>query len=799
MGETNMFRNYLTLGLRNIFKNKLHSLINIVGLAIAIGTCIWGYVNYEFSQSFDGFHKNGDRIFEICSVRKNSQALENWCLVPVPLTTAVTEDIPGVEKSIPLDIYRGTLKYEDKVFQERLVFAGADFFDVFSFPILKGDKDALSRPDQIVLSEDMASKYFGEDDPLGKQLIVSLNESERFPFQVGAVAKNFPKNTTLPCDILLPSERIRDIAKKDITDWGAKIDAAFIRISENVSPAGVSNQLQKYVDLTNGPQPNWQIDSYYLEPLTNVPYLTGNELRGYPFRGSLHPAAIIAPSIVALLILFLACFNYINIAISSSAQRLKEIGIRKVVGALRSQLVLQFLGENAIICTLALVLGVGLGEVFVSFYNGLWPELDLRISLLENPAFLLFVGLLLLVTAIIAGAYPAFYISSFRPVSILQGRQKLARTNPYIKILVTFQFVISMLNIIIAFAFSHNSDFLQNGEIGFKHKNILTVPLQNASQFDLLRQTLASRPEIIQIAGTRNAFLSWSDMVEARHGEAKSRAAYYHVGENYLELIEIDAIHGRTFDFQQATDLEQVIMVNETFIKEMGLPMAAGQYVKLTYADEEREYLIKAIFRDVNDEGIYEAVEPVVLKATKPNNYAALVLEFDSDKHEEVSVLVKNAWLHLFPYSPYEGYFYEDTMTQELRVSNTIKTSFLYISIIASLLVTMGLFALISLNIAKRTKEIAIRKIVGASVARISNLIVKDTAFLLLFAAIISIGAGYFLVDLFVASIYDHYAPFSLTPYLLASFIVMFVALFAFLLQIGKIVMNNPVESLRYE
>ena len=442
-----MFKNYLKIALRNLYKNKLYSMINIIGLGVAVGVCVAGYVNYQYSQSFDSFHENAEHIYAINSYNVQNDFRQNWSYIPMPMAPIIKKDIPGIEKLSRISVSGGTLRYGDKVFNESFFLVEKDFFEMFSFPIKWGNKETFNNQNSMVITEEIAGKYFGSDNPVGKQLILSPDGERVFDFIVRGVIQTPPKNSSLPIDIIIPFERFEELSGVNLSDWKSLARATFIQVAAKSSPAKIEGQLQVHTKQTNESNPDWKIQGFYLMPLLQLANSSG-ELSGGPFRQGMHPAAIVAPSVTALLVLLLACFNFVNTAIAFSSKRLKEIGVRKVMGGLRSQLVKQFLGENLLLCFIALLLGMLLAEIFVPAYDSLWPELSLSINYSDNLGLIGFLTGLLLFTALAAGAYPAFYVSAFNPVSIFRGEQKLGGTNQLIRVLLTFQFAISITAII---------------------------------------------------------------------------------------------------------------------------------------------------------------------------------------------------------------------------------------------------------------------------------------------------------------------------------------------------------------
>jgi hypothetical protein len=442
-----MIRSYLKVALRNLYRNKFYSVINIVGLGVAMAICVVGYVNYQFGQSFDSYHENAEKIFLLCNSKGQGNNVLDWSVVPMPMLPAIREGIPGIEKVSRIGLSGGTVRYGDKVFREAFHYVDEDYFDMFTFPVMSGDDDVLRDKSALVITDEIAEKYFGDENPIGKELILSVEPGQEFLLTVRAIITKPPMNSSMQISICLPYERLQDIREYDIDSWDNWTRGGFIQIADHASLPEIEQKLQAYVQTANDANPDWQINAFHLCPLPQLASAS-RDLRGAPFTNGLHPAALVAPAVTALLVLLLACFNFVNTAIAYSSRRLNEIGIRKVVGGVRGQLVKQFLGENLVLCFIAMLVAAVLAEIFVPAYDSLWPELSLTMDYSENLGVVgFFIGLLLF-TAVAAGAWPAFYISAFKPVDILKGKQKLGGTNPLIRVLLTFQFALSITSII---------------------------------------------------------------------------------------------------------------------------------------------------------------------------------------------------------------------------------------------------------------------------------------------------------------------------------------------------------------
>jgi len=792
-----MLTSYFKLALRTLYKSKLYALINITGLSVAIAVCITGYLNYQFSQSYDNFQQNRQSLYAVHSFKVLNGERQDWSLAPMPVGPAVTNDVAGVERFSRLQLAGGTLRYGDKVFNETFHCVDPDFLQMFTFKLLQGSATLVRDKRSLAISDEIAEKYFGTADPVGKQVEITVGDNAPTSFTVAGVFQRTPTNSTLQFNLLLPMENYFEFYQIDRQDWTRFARVTILQVPQNGDIAAIEAQLRRYLPISNESNPDWELAGLYIEPFVNIPKVA-RELRGDPYF-SMPGSAILGPSIVAVLVLLLACFNYVNTAVAFAGRRLKEIGIRKVVGGLRRQLIAQHLTENLVVCFIALLLGMGLAEIFVPAYDSLWPFMSISLSYSANPGLVLFLILLLPLTAVAAGAYPAFYVSAFRPVTIFTGTQRFGGTNALIRILLTLQFALSIMAIISGLVFRLNAEYIRSADLGFEREQVLVLPIRGESDYLTLKPVLKANPDVLVVAGSRNMVgYSWST-VEIERDEQRGEVALFKVGEEYFRTTGLSLASGRKLDWQLQSDLEAGVLVNETLVREFGWPEPEGHYLKLTFDEQEREYRVVGVVRDFRTNGLWRPVLPSALILAPPANYRYLSIRIADGRLSHVSEFVRQSWKALFPGRPYDGFFLDQVMAEALQVSESIRESFFFIAIIAVLIAAMGLFALVSLNIAKRTKEIGVRKMLGASVARIGQLISKEFVLLLSIAFVVAVPLGYVSTELLMGSIYAYHVGFNPLPFLHAGVVMFLVAFLTVGLHVYRAATANPVSALRDE
>lgn len=791
-----MIRSYLKSALRNLYHNKFYAIINIIGLGVAMALCVVSYINYKFGNSFDSFHEHYDNLYVINgSMKYNDQGFE-WILTPAPLANEINNNVPDV-KVCKVSYYSGTVRFEEKVFNEHIYFVDNTFFDMFTFPVIKGFPQALEIHNGIIINDQLAQKYFGSEEPIGKEITINMDEKHDYTFQVAGVIKKPPLNSSLDLSMILPYAAVERLRGVDLTSWQEWADATFIQLEDKSSENIVLGNLNSFVNVINQKNLTFETCHFSLLPFKKLAS-TSRELSNYAFRRGIDHTAIRAPLVVALMALILACLNFINTTISFASKRLKEIGIRKVIGGVRSQLIIQFLGENFILCFLALLLAGCLSEIFVPAYSSLWPELSLTVDYLSNLNLIVFLIVLLFVTAVTAGLYPAFYVSKFKPAVILKQKQKLGGTNSLIRVLLTFQLAISITAIIGAIIISQNAAFLKNLDHGFDREDILCIRIKNESQYNLLKEALKDNTDIMNLGASEQLMSHYITGAFAEDGQNKYSIYSFGIGENFFQTAGFRLIEGRSFNSQLVSDHEAVI-INETLLKDFGWTDISDRQIKLIYQDTTRLCSVIGIVEDFYPNGINLKIKPTVLRLSTPDQYHYLSIKCKEGKKGEVVSFIEKTWKKLFTDQPYRSFWFEDMSADDEQVNNSIKLTFIYVAAMVLLISCMGIFALISLNIVKRTKEIGIRKVLGATFTDVSVIILKEFLLVIAISSVLAGFLGHFLVNLLMSSIWIYYVGYSMFPFIVSPVLVIIVAFLTAGYRIASAARANPVDALKYE
>jgi ABC-type antimicrobial peptide transport system permease subunit len=719
---------------------------------------------------------------------------QDWTIVPTALAPVIKEEIQEVENYVRFARTRGIIRYEDKVFNESIAYTDADFFEMFTFPLNKGDKNVFKSKTGIIISSEIAQKYFGSENPVGKRITLSYTGEKFQNFIVGGVTAKFPKNSSIVFDILLPYSIYQKNRNIDDSDWKSWCNAVFIQTKSNTNSKIITDKIRNYISFQNNANPDRKVQEFYLDPLLNIAH-RAHLVRGEILPFAMHPSAVYGPAVTAFLTLLLACFNFMNTSVAYSSRRLKEIGIRKVIGGHRRQLIAQFLGENFLLCILAFVTGMILAKWLVPVYDSLWPDISLDLDYSNNIGIFGFILVLISFTGIAAGAYPAFYISRFNPTEIIKGQQKLGNNNFFKRTMIVFQFSISIMAIISAFILSENADFQKNIDLGFEKDRIIVAPIKTYANYRLYKSEILSHPDIIETAGSSMLVGRRWSRTEVESNLIKSEVNVIDVGENYMEISDFRLLKGRFFMSDRESADKNSVVVNENFVKEFAWDSPLGKHIKMG----SEEFKVIGVIKDFLPNGLFLDVRPFFMRLTDKENYRYISIKFNSQNPESIMNDLKITWKRLFPNLPFEGFYQDEVLLTSLRTNDSIKTAFIYNSITTVFIACMGLFALVSLNIVKKIKEIGIRKVLGATTGKITLIVSREFVILLLISVLIGTWCGYYLMNFMLSTIFAYTVGFKLMPFFSSTVLIFLFSLLTVSYQVFKAASSNPADCLRDE
>ncbi|HEY5747029.1 MAG TPA: ABC transporter permease [Chryseolinea sp.] len=790
-----MIQNFLRITIRNMMKNKLFIFINVFGMGIAIACCIVAYFNWEFDARFNTHHVNAPAIYRVSSIREFEKQSTLYGHAPIPLGAAIRQNIPDVKHTMRLWWSYSDFKVDDNIFRAGLAYADPDIFDMFTFEFINGSPAALKDKSKVVLSDEMAIKLFGSTDVVGKMLTqvdgAILKEKE-----VGGVFKKQPAGSSFGEDSYTHFDNFFDDVK-EVTenDWKNR-DMLFVQIEDPSRVSAVQKQLQTFTENNNKVREDFIIKEFVLDPFVGMAQRDEEMDTWSRMRPSSPKAAVISPIVMAVLILLIACFNMTNTAIAISSRRLKEIGIRKVMGSVRAQLIVQFIGETMFICFVALIVGLFLGEVLLLSWNALWTEMKLTSHYLDNPSFLMFLVAVLFFTGLVAGSYPAFYISNFEPVSILKGQMKFGGTNYFTRTLLALQYAISLIAIIFAIAFYANSKYQSNFDLGFNEKSVIIAYVSNQGEFDTYRNAIQQNKDIVSIAGSKHSIFSSGYNDPIKYESKQMETDIIEVGDGYLNTMNMHLVEGRDFIKDSENDKKESIIVTEKLAKDFGWDKPLGK--EIVWMDTVKLYVI-GVVKDVYTNGLWDKMDPLMLRYIGPEQYTHVIVSGPMDKMVSINKAMEAQWKQVFPNRLYNGRFLDENTVEAREVNDNIVKMFAFLGIVALMLSGTGLYTLVSLNIIKKMKEIGIRKVLGASVSNITRIINTEFVIILVVASALGSWASYFAVDALMGSIWDYYLPMSAVTVAISVFILFFISAAAIGYKVLSAAAMNPVNTLRTE
>ncbi|WP_020526389.1 ABC transporter permease [Flexithrix dorotheae] len=793
-----MIKNYIKVALRSLLKNKSYVIINTFGLGISLACCVAAYLLLAYNIEFDNHFNSEDteRIYKVHThIKNNDGTYQQNINAPLPLAPIAIEEISGIDRFTRYVGEGCYMRYDEKVFSEGVSFADSTFFDMFKFNLLEGDFKSFDDKYSIFLSEKLAKKYFGEESAVGKLMVMSFANEYDIEVIVGGVFEKPPVNSTFYFEAMMRFENYTDLHKLEAGNWSDWRDpAVFFEVANVENVDNITNNLQKYVPIRNEAKQDQHVTAYKLE---HFDANFNQENIGWTYvnlRISYVPLLVF--SILALIILLIACFNLTNTSIALTAKRLKEVGVRKAIGARKSQIVFQFLFEISITITLALIVGLALSQIIVPAFSQMW-ELPYGLQDLSGANFFIAMLILLFTAAVIAGTYPAILNSSHNTIALLKGGIKIKGTNVLTRILVTMQFALSVIVLVAGVVFIQNGQFQESLSFGYDKENVITVRIRGEQEFEALYNEVQSNPKVRKVAACDHhvGIFPYENPIKIDTTEYSIRV--YEVGDGYLEAMGLDLIEGREFKKDSKSDFEESVVVNQTFVEKTGLknPIETvvtfqGKKVRIVGVVENH---IDNLFRS-------KEPEPYMFKMTSKDRYSRLIVNVDKGDIGRMQKDLENTWKKVFPEKPFESRTQEEIVFQETRnVNGNLKKVFIFLTILGGLLSASGIFSLASLNIEKRTKEIGVRKVLGASVKSVVALINREFLIIMTSAVILGGIVGFLLTDALLSEIYAYHIPVSLISVSLSGFIIFAVGMLTTSTTIFRAARANPVDTLRDE
>ena len=776
-----MFFNYLKITIRNIQKHRAYSLINTAGLAIGLACCVLILLWVQDELSYDRFHENAENLY--------AATFSNGSTVtPTALGPFLQEEYPEIIQSSRYSTQgRSLLKYEDtEIYEDGGIMVDPEFITMFTIRFLEGDPEkALNNPNSILLSERFVQRLFGTKDPIGQTVVYNAGLS----LNVTGVFKNYPSNSHIRFEYILPLA-LAKTWNRDLNTWEANNIRTYVQLQAGTPVQPVDRKISGVVE-NHRPQDQRPLS---LQPITRL------HLNPFQHEGGAITYVYLF-SALAFFILLIACINFINLTTAKSSTRAKEVGIRKAVGAYRANLIRQFFGESLFLTLIASILGIGLCILLLPWFNNLtgkaftW-EYMLRLNILFE-----IIGIILL-TVVISGSYPALFLSRFQPVTVLQGKGKSGLKGArFRKVLVVLQFSLSVLLILGTLMVYQQVNFLRERDVGYDRDNIVILGIGNrfVQNSERIKTELLSNPNILHITLVDVAPYRWQSNagVGDVHWEGKTtqqvKMVMTSVDYDFLETLGLEMAQGRFFAKEHATDVTEAYVVNQAAVKAMEMDEPVGKELKVW--DSSRRII--GVVKDYHFESLHNRIIPMAMRID-PRWYGQACVRITPHRVNDTLSFIENKWEEVYPEYPFEYRFLEDTIQRLYRSEQSIGKIVSIFTLLALVISCLGIFGLSSYTAEQRTKEIGIRKVLGASVTNIIKSISREFVMLVVIANVIVWPIAYFLMNWWLQS-FAYRITIGWLTFLLTGMAVLAVSLLTVSRQIIRAATANPADSLRYE
>lgn len=802
-----MFKNYLTIAWRSLIKDKTFTIINIAGLSVAFGVTILLSMVTFFELSYDNFHKNSDRIYEVYIEQQTVNGPEVGTSQPTPFAPALKAEAPDIEK-ITRVLQDGALVINGKKeFSLNAIWIDPDFFSMFTFPVKEGNvNNALQNLSSVVITKKTANKLFGGTDVVGKTLSI-LNDGKEKPFTVSAVIENIPTNSSMDFEIAIRFENNREYAKT-LNVWDSQYHQVYAQLQNNFSEAQFNKNIQAFVKLHyQGAIENLKRDGAVanekgkfidlrLLPLRDVHFTSFR--KGFADVDRTIPLLILG---IAMLILFIACVNFINMSIAKSAQRLREIGMRKVLGANKKQLFFQFWFESLLVFLVSIAIGVLLSILFLGDFKTIFRT-SVSFNIFTYPLISIgFISVMLFITFLVGG-YPALLLTRLSTVQYLRGKLETSGKNRVRDVLIVVQFGIAILLITASLVIRSQVDFMRNKNLGYDKEQVISIPLNGKKNsyaaLQLLKQELRVNPNVLGVSGANNNLGRGKDgsqsssMVGFEYKGRNVSTNFLVVDYEFIQTLGIKIVQGRNFN--SAADSIGVV-INEAMAKELGEkdPLTAQLEI-----NNGVYYPVLGVVKDYNFQDLDRAIKPLTFFISKYSDLTYAYVKVAPSNMAKSFEEVEKAFKKIEPNAEFLGSFLDENIDNTFRREKSMSALITSGSLIAIVLSCIGLFAMSILIVAQKKKEIGIRKVIGASVFSVSYLLTKEFLKLVLVAFLIASPIAWWLMKEWLQN-YAYRIDLSAWFFVVSGLLSVFIALITISTRTIKAAISNPVKSLRSE
>lgn len=813
-----MLRNYFKIAFRNLWKNKVYALINIVGLSVAFGSAMLLFLTARFELSFDDFQANKEHLYKVFFKLNLADGTRMGTSMPAPLTPALKADFKSEIKHISRIMDSGVQVVQgNKTLDQDLNYVDADFLKMFSFEMLKGNPNtALNDLRSIVINKSTAEKLFGSGEPIGQTINLNFGEKTE-GFLVTGVVANAPENSTIESEMMIRFENNPSYqANKE--EWNNQNHNLYIQLAENVSQETFEKKLkpftQKYYKGTidqikkEGGKPDERGEVFSIRTFSLLDEHFMKHNGGVLVKDKMYPYMLL---IVSILVVLIACINFINLSIARSLERAKEVGMRKALGAVKNQILGQFWGEAFILCIIGFLIGSLLATLTMPTYNSLFRS-TISLQSLLNPATALVLIISFLGITLIAGGYPALVVSKFNIIEVLKGKLKVnTKSGGLQNTLIIVQFSIAIMLISSTIIIWNQIDFLRNKPLGFDETQVISIPIghevQGTKVLDYMRNKLANQPQIVSITGADINVGRGKDnsMSQSGYGFELEGKTYHTNGLNvdydYIKTLGLNLATGRDFAREFPSDKSRSIVINETMAKELGFnkPTLAAAIGKNLPLGDSLGRTIVGVVKDYHFESLKNKIASMTffLQNDFGYNYVFVKIAPNTAPKETMDMLAK-VYKEFAPKSEFQGSFLDENTNNQYRKEERFSQIIMSAAVLAIVLSCMGLFAIAIMMITRRTKEIGIRKVLGASIPSLVVLLSKEFLILVGIAILIASPIAYYAMDKWLAD-FVYRIDVGWQIFAMAGCVAVIISLLTVSYQAIRAALMNPVKSLRAE
>lgn len=789
-----MLRNYLKITFRSIWRQKGYAFINIFGLAIGLACCLLILLWVQDELSFDRFHTNADNLYRVEQDQNYSGKLYHVNVTPWPCIPSWNEEIPEVIAATRYGWCGGRpYSYAGKSYIENEVNAvDPSFFTIFDFPLIIGDPTTvLTDPYSVVINQEIAHKYFGEDNPLGKVLTVD----DTYQLTVTGVLKPGRRNSIIQPEILVSIDFARTLGRYS-DGWGNNSIRSYLLLESNANIAEVN---QKLTTVVNNHREEESLTTFMAAPLTRAHLFS---YFGFNTNGR-SIVYIYVFSIIAVFILLIACINFMNLATARSANRAREIGIRKVVGAQRQSLIYQFMVESILLAIISVIIALLFVYILLPVFNEIAAK-DIQAAALLQGNFIIGIILITLITGLVAGSYPALFLSAFRPVKVLKGNLSTGRSQTLRKILVIFQFSLSIVLTISTMIIYQQLHFMRTMDLGFDQEQVISVGIGGdiGKSYPALKMELNQIPQVLGVTASSHRPTNIGSNSGGADWDGKDPKLSLIVGMSsvdfdYIETLNIDMVAGRPFSQEFSSDLSDsnniAFVINETLAKIIGKDYPINENLRFVGSEGP----IIGVMKDFHFQSVHSEIEPLAIFIA-PEWFSVMLIRLAPTDIPASLAAVEETWQRVLPGYPMDYRFLNEDSEWMYRVETGLSKLVKYFAMLAIIIACLGLFGLASFTAEQRTKEIGIRKVLGASVYDLVMLLSGQFTKWVLLANLIAFPVAYLILNKYLEN-YAYRIDLEILPFLLAGLMALLIALITVSFQAVKASLANPVKALKYE